>query len=78
VDKSGKVEAVVIGVGGFLGVGEHDVAVPSNQLRWMDERPGSTGAGSRTDSTARSYPDHAVLNMTKEQLKAAPQFKYAR
>ena len=27
LDKSGKVTAVVIGVGGFLGMGEHDVAV---------------------------------------------------
>jgi len=27
LDKSGKVEDVVIGVGGFLGMGEHDVAV---------------------------------------------------
>ena len=27
-DKSGKIVAVVIGVGGFLGVGEHLVAVP--------------------------------------------------
>ena len=27
-DKSGKVSAVVIGVGGFLGVGEKSVAIP--------------------------------------------------
>jgi hypothetical protein len=28
----------------------------------------------------RSAPDHALLttNMTKDQLKAAPEFKYAR
>jgi len=38
-------------------------------------------AGSRFLHTGnRSAPDHAVLtmNMTKDQLKAAPEFKYAR
>jgi sporulation protein YlmC with PRC-barrel domain len=28
VDKSGKLDAVVVGAGGFLGLGEHDVAIP--------------------------------------------------
>jgi sporulation protein YlmC with PRC-barrel domain len=78
VDKSGKVEAVVIGVGGFLGVGEHDVAVPFNQLKWVDQPAGTTGGGTRAENTARSYPDHAVLNMTKDQLKSAPHFKFSR
>jgi hypothetical protein len=35
LDREGKVEAVVIGVGGFLGVGEHSVAVPFNALQWQ-------------------------------------------
>src|SRR5215212_2705460 len=37
VDHSGKIEAVVIGVGGFLGMGEHDVAVPFSQVKFMEE-----------------------------------------
>src|SRR5947209_4334284 len=32
IDKGGQVHAVVIGVGGFLGVGEKDVAVPFKSL----------------------------------------------
>jgi PRC-barrel domain len=28
VDKSGKIAALIVGVGGFLGAGEKDVAVP--------------------------------------------------
>src|SRR6476660_2301456 len=32
VDKSGKVDEVILGVGGFLGVGEHYVAVPMDKL----------------------------------------------
>ncbi|MBA1155318.1 PRC-barrel domain-containing protein [Microvirga mediterraneensis] len=106
VDQSGKIEAVVIGVGGFLGMGEHDVAVPFDQIKFVNEprsnatasntttgtatnAPATTGstAGSTTTTTTttsagnnmnRSAPDHAMLDMTKDQLKAAPEFKYAR
>jgi sporulation protein YlmC with PRC-barrel domain len=28
IDKSGKITALIVGVGGFLGVGEKDVALP--------------------------------------------------
>jgi sporulation protein YlmC with PRC-barrel domain len=89
VDKSGKVENVVLGVGGFLGVGEHYVAVPMEKLKWVDEpvRTSSTtapadkstvGASNRPARAAdeKWYPDHAVFNATKDQLKAMPQFKY--
>jgi PRC-barrel domain len=106
VDRSGKLEAVVVGVGGFLGLGEHYVAVPYSQIKWVDRTsnpplantaPARTGAentarqsseippsypdnraGAVIDATNMlSYPDHAVLNATKDQLKAAPAFKTA-
>jgi sporulation protein YlmC with PRC-barrel domain len=88
VDKSGKVDNVVLGVGGFLGMGEHYVAVPMEKLRWVNEpvRTSSTapadkstvGEANRADRSADEnwYPDHAVFNATKDQLKAMPQFKY--
>jgi hypothetical protein len=89
-DKSGKVESAVIGVGGFLGMGERDVAVKWGDLKWSDEpvrsaassntttRPATTGAGSNAgaSSGAKTYPDHAVFNASKDQLKAMPQFDY--
>ena len=115
VDSSGKIQAVVVGVGGFLGIGERDVAIPFEQIRLVNESrvvataatttdpnapapprvtatapgaasttaPTTTGtvATDRTaDAAARAAPDHAMLttNMTKDQLKAAPEFKYAR
>jgi sporulation protein YlmC with PRC-barrel domain len=107
VDQSGKIEAVVIGVGGFLGMGEHDVAVPFDQIKFVTEpraaataantttgtagtttstAPATTGSTTTTTTTTtapadtmnRSAPDHALLNMTKDQLKAAPEFKYSR
>jgi sporulation protein YlmC with PRC-barrel domain len=37
VDRSGKIQAVVIGIGGFLGMGEHQVAVPFEQVQWVDQ-----------------------------------------
>jgi len=90
VDKSGKVDEVVLGVGGFLGMGEHYVAVPMEKLKWVDEpvKTSSTstapadkstvGANNRPARAANEkwYPDHAVYNATKDQLKAMPQFKY--
>jgi sporulation protein YlmC with PRC-barrel domain len=94
VDKSAKVDNVVLGVGGFLGMGEHYVAVPMEKLKWVDEpvrtsststapadKPSTTGQANRANRAERAsnekwYPDHAVYNATKEQLKAMPQFKY--
>jgi sporulation protein YlmC with PRC-barrel domain len=93
VDKSGKVDQVVLGVGGFLGMGEHYVAVPMEKLKWVNEpvRTSSTstapadkstvGEANRANRPQRAtdekwYPDHAVFNATKDQLKAMPQFRY--
>ena len=53
VDQTGKVEAVVIGVGGFLGMGEHDVAVPFDQIKFVNEpRAAATAANTTTTGTA--------------------------
>jgi hypothetical protein len=101
VSDNGQVEAVVIGVGGFLGLGEHDVAVPFQELKFVMEprpvntaatnppvspiaptlapnAPATTGTVATPDAGRKSAPDHALLNRTKDQLKAAPEFKYAR
>ncbi|MCP4617312.1 MAG: PRC-barrel domain containing protein [Bradyrhizobium sp.] len=99
-DKDGKIVAVVIGVGGFLGVGEHLVAVPFDKVKFSTEpvvytgaanapasgagsttRPGTT-TGAATTAPAASkpnpwWPDHAIFNATKEELKAMPEFKYS-
>jgi sporulation protein YlmC with PRC-barrel domain len=45
-DKSGNIKAVVIGVGGFLGVGEHLVAVAFDKVKFVDEPIAYTGASS--------------------------------
>lgn len=86
IDKNGKIQAVAVGVGGFLGAGERDVAVKFDQLKWSDEPVKSTSNSSSSTTTGsaqsqqasqRTYPDHAVLpNASKDQLKAMPQFDY--
>ena len=92
LDSSGKVDGMVIGVGGFLGMGEHNIKVEMSKLKFVNEpvRTSSTtttksttttGAGSATTTTRSNdkkwYPDHAVLSgASKDQLKSMPQFKY--
>lgn len=53
LDKQGKVNAVVIGVGGFLGMGEHDIAVSMDKLKFVEEpvRTSATAPGATTRDT---------------------------
>jgi sporulation protein YlmC with PRC-barrel domain len=62
VDKSGKITGLVIGVGGFLGIGEKDVIVPF----------GSVKTAKKNDKW------WLTLDETKDDLKKAPGFKYDR
>jgi sporulation protein YlmC with PRC-barrel domain len=96
-DKSGNIKAAVIGVGGFLGVGEHLVVIPFEKIKFVNEPVAYVGAsgnangqppmssttttGSASTATASKpnpwYPDHAVYNATRDELKAMPEFKYS-
>ena len=58
VDNSGTVTTAVVSVGGLLGVGKKDVAVPFKDLK----------------VASRDGKDWLVLNQTKEDLKMAPAF----
>ena len=49
-DKSGNIKAVVIGVGGFLGVGEQLVAVPFDKIKFVNEPMVSNTASTATGS----------------------------
>lgn len=50
MDKQGKVMAAVIGVGGFLGVGERNVAIPFEKVKFVTEpvKTSSTNTGPTT------------------------------
>ena len=49
-DKGGDIKGVVIGVGGFLGVGEHLVAVPLDKVKFVEDPIAYTGASSAPTS----------------------------
>lgn len=59
----GKINAVVVGVGGFLGVGQKDVALPFEAVS-VTRKPDSASI------------DKITVSYTKDQLKNAPTFAY--
>jgi hypothetical protein len=60
VDRAGQVRAAVIDFGGFLGVGSRRIVVDWNALRFWR-------IGNKSDSIS--------LELTKEQVRAAPEYK---
>jgi hypothetical protein len=55
-----QVNAVMVGVGGFLGAGEKDVAVPFSAVK----------------QTTKNNKTYLTMDATKGALKSAPGFKY--
>jgi sporulation protein YlmC with PRC-barrel domain len=55
-DKSGNIKAVVIGVGGFLGIGEHLVAVPLDKVKFVNEPIVYTGAANAPAGAGGARP----------------------
>jgi sporulation protein YlmC with PRC-barrel domain len=62
-DKNSKVEAYVVGVGGFLGIGSKEVALAPTAFQVV---PGDK---------SKNESDKLRLSMTKEQLKEAANFE---
>jgi sporulation protein YlmC with PRC-barrel domain len=60
IKSDGKIEGVVVGVGGFLGLGEKNVALKLDRFKVMPE----------ADGRAR-----IVVSANKEELQEAPEFK---
>jgi hypothetical protein len=59
LDQNGQVAAVVLGVGGFLGIGEKQVAVDYTALQWV---------------VAADNTERYVLQTTVDELTQAPDF----
>lgn len=66
VDKTGKINAVILGVGGFLGVGEQNVAVNFDQLKWVDEpvRSAATTTPAMPGGASSKSPSSTVGSTT--------------
>lgn len=61
INADGGAEALVVGVGGFLGLGEKDVAINFDRVSWSD----------------RDGQRIIVVTATKEELQQAPEFERA-
>lgn len=62
VDSDGKVNALIISVGGFLGAGEKDVAVKFDAVK----------------KTEKDNKIRLTMNANKDEMKSAPGLKYDR
>ena len=62
VSPEGRATALIVGVGGFLGAGEKDVAVPFSAVK----------------HSMKDKKIYLTMDTTKDALKAAPGFKYDR
>lgn len=93
VNRLGEVTAVLVGVGGFLGIGEKDVAVSMKALEFgppvrpapaatgSTDVPGAPAPGMAAPGTTvrdDGLPDRIVLRVTKPQLEQAPRFEDGR
>jgi hypothetical protein len=74
IGKDGALKAVVIGVGGFLGVGAKNVAVPFSAISWMDTPPVSAATNTATDTTGSigSSPPTPAPAAAPAAIPAAP------
>ena len=62
--KGNQIDALILSVGGFLGMGEHYVAVSPSSVNVRHDEKNNKWLAS--------------MNTTKEALKAAPEFKYPK
>ncbi|HEX2255188.1 MAG TPA: PRC-barrel domain-containing protein, partial [Afifellaceae bacterium] len=60
LDQEGSVTAVVVGIGGFLGIGQRDVALNFEELEFTQDENGEL---------------MIVVSATREELEAAPEFE---
>ena len=63
LNRNGEAQAYIVSVGGFLGIGEHFVAVNPSAVKVS------------YDTSDKKW--HASMNATSDALKNAPEFKYA-
>ena len=64
LDRSGRVRAVVVGVGGFLGMGEHDVAID-----WQDLFVGDDANNVRIDMSEAALKELPEYEYSDESLR---------
>ncbi|WOH66015.1 PRC-barrel domain-containing protein [Bradyrhizobium sp. BWA-3-5] len=71
LDKSGKVAAVIIGIGGFLGMGEHDIAVSMDKLKFVEEPMRTSSAATTKETTSKETTTGAATTTTTARTSNA-------
>jgi hypothetical protein len=74
-DGTGKIIGVVIGVGGFLGIGTKNVAIDMSAVNVV---PADSSSSDVNNTSAPSDPSNIKLKVawTKDELRNAPDFQY--
>lgn len=70
VDRQGRVEAVVIGVGGFLGLGERSVAVPFEALQWQNQERTASAINVQNNTTTGAATSNNAARPTNATTAA--------
>lgn len=74
LDPAGKVTGYVIGVGGFLGMGEHDILVEPGKMKFVDEpvRTTSNAPATGTTTTTGTPTNTRNVSNTTADARATP------
>ena len=79
-DKNGKIDGLIVGVGGFLGIGEKNVAIDMSAFEVQPYRAATSSTTGNANNAMPSDNDPTHVNLkvswTKDELKAAPDFQY--
>ncbi|TCO74464.1 PRC-barrel domain-containing protein [Chromatocurvus halotolerans] len=71
VDEDGQIVAIVVGVGGILGMGEKDVAIG-----WDDVQRSKMSSKAGTSTASDDSDDLELhIDMSREELRSAPEFE---
>jgi sporulation protein YlmC with PRC-barrel domain len=79
LDKNGKILGLIVGVGGFLGIGEKSVAIDMSAFQAVPADTGSTATGAGGGAMSSNNDPTVVklkVSWSKDQLKNAPDFQY--
>ncbi len=84
LDQSGKVHGVIIGVGGFLGMGEREIMVTMDKLRFVNEPYRATTTTTTPPTTTTTTPattaagDRTVTTTTSDRVATTTTTRPAR
>jgi sporulation protein YlmC with PRC-barrel domain len=71
LDGSGDIKTVIVGVGGFLGIGEKNVGIPWSAVQWVMTKPDAPATTASTTSATMAAPMTAGTSPSPTPTTAA-------